>query len=201
MINRTDTKQTQFTGFMGSPMYMSPEQITERDLSTTTDQFSLGVVMYELLTGHHPFSGTNLHTVTQKITREEPPQLASFRSDVPEHLEYIVGRMLKKNPERRYRTGLDLAADLALLFEDLDAVDTEDSLREKFETLKGLGFFKTLNDADIWELVRACAWEKIPAGTTIISAGATIYDPPSRYQYSCRCVRISLNIRKASRSQ
>jgi len=171
MITRADAAQTQFTGFMGSPMYMSPEQITEKEIGTATDIFSLGVVMYEMLTGHNPFESSNITALSQKITKEEPAPLEIYRRDLPEHLEYILGRMLKKSPRKRYASGLDLAADLSLLFEDLDAVDTEDSLREKFEALKGLGFFKSLTDADIWELVRACAWDKIPAGTTIIKEG------------------------------
>ena len=171
MIIREDFMETQFHGFLGSPLYMSPEQINEWQISTNTDIFSLGIVMYEMLTGHHPFKADNLSAIAKKISTEKTPPLSEFRSDVPEGLEYALNRMLKKKPERRYSMGLDLAADLALIFEDLDRVENQDSLREKFETVQNLGFFQGFTDADIWELIRACDWHKYPKDTAIIKEG------------------------------
>ena len=171
MINRGDVKTTQFTGFMGSPLYMSPEQINELPLSSATDIFSLGAVMYQLLTGHHPFRADSLAAITRRISNDEPPPLTDFRRDLPEGLSYAVRRMLKKSPQQRYATGLDLAADLAVIFEDLDALPNEDALREKFGRIKKLGFFRGFADTDIWELIRACTWQNYPAGTPIIKEG------------------------------
>ena len=171
MVNRQDTKTTQFDGFIGSPLYMSPEQINEWAITSNTDLFSLGVVMYELLTGHNPFRADSLLAINQKITREEPPSITEFRSDLPEGLDYTMKRMLKKKPDKRYSSGLDLAADLALIFEDLDKVETQDQLKEKFDILKNVGFLKGFTDADIWELVRASKWQTYPAGKTIIKEG------------------------------
>jgi len=171
MVNRQDTKTTQFDGFIGSPLYMSPEQINEWQLSSNTDLFSLGVVMYELLTGHNPFRADSLLAINQRITREEPAPIADYRSDLPEGLEYTLKRMLKKSPEKRYANGLDLAADLALIYEDLEKVETRDNLKEKFEILKNTGFLKGFTDVDIWELVRAGKWQTYPGGTTIIKEG------------------------------
>ena len=171
MITRADATATQFTGFMGSPLYMSPEQINEYPLSGTSDIFSLGAVMYKLLTGHHPFHGDNLGAIHQKITQEDPLPLSEYRNDLPEGMSYTLKRMLKRDAARRYAMGLDLAADLAVIFEDLDMVTTEDSLREKFGRIKNLGFFRGFTDADIWELIRACTWQNYPAGTTIIKEG------------------------------
>lgn len=171
MITRPDNKHTQFTGFLGSPLYMSPEQINELPLSSPTDIFSLGTVMYQMLTGNHPFKADNLNAINQRITREEPPALKSFRNDLPEGLAYTLRRMLRKSPAQRYQTGLDLAADLAVIFEDLDTVPNEDALRQKFGTIKNLGFFKGFSDADIWELIRACTWQNYPAGTPVIKDG------------------------------
>ena len=171
MITRADNKHTQFTGFLGSPLYMSPEQINELPLTSATDIFSLGTVMYQMLTGTHPFRAENLNAINQRITNEEPAALSSFRSDLPDGLAYTVRRMLRKQPSQRYQTGLDLAADLAVVFEDLDAVPNEDALREKFGRIKNLGFFKGFSDTDIWELIRACVWQNYPAGTPIIKEG------------------------------
>ena len=170
-VNRKDTTATQFEGFIGSPLYMSPEQINERNISSNTDLFSLGTVMYELLTGHNPFRAESLIAINQKITREEPPSITEFRSDLPDGLEYALKRMLKKSAEKRYANGLDLAADLALIYEDLEKVETRDNLKEKFEILKNTGFLKGFTDVDIWELVRAGKWQTYPAGTLIIREG------------------------------
>ncbi|MCP5151237.1 MAG: protein kinase [Chromatiales bacterium] len=171
MINRADVKDTQFTGFMGSPLYMSPEQINEQPLGSGTDIFSLGAVAYQLLTGVQPFKAESLSAINARITHHDPPPLGEYRGDLPEGLAYAVRRMLRKRPEQRYATGLDLAADLAVIFEDLDAVPSEDSLRERFGTIKNLGFFKGFSDADIWELIRACTWQNYPAGTPVIKDG------------------------------
>ena len=170
-ITRGDITTTQFTGFLGSPLYMSPEQINEESISGSSDIFALGVVMYKLLTGTHPFLGDNLGAIHQKITHEEPIPITEFRKDLPEGMSYTLKRMLKKDPSKRYAMGLDLAADLAVIFEDLDMVKTEDDLRDKFGRIKNLGFFKGFTDADIWELIRACTWQNYPVGTYIIKEG------------------------------
>jgi serine/threonine protein kinase len=171
MITRADTMQTQFTGVLGSPLYMSPEQFNDQTLTGQSDIFSLGTVMYQLLTGSHPFQADSLFAINQKITSAEPRPLGEFRSDLPQELDYTMGRMLKKNPAERYASGLDLAADLAVIFEDLDAVADEDGLREKFGAIKHLGFFKGFADADIWELIRACTWQTYAPGQSIIREG------------------------------
>ncbi len=171
MITRPDTLQTQFTGVLGSPLYMSPEQINDQDITGRSDIFSLGSLTYQLLTGTQPFNARSLIAINQKISNDEPPPLTEYRKDLPEELNYTLGRMLKKNPDERYGTGLDLAADLALIFEDLDAVADEDGLREKFGAIKSLGFFKGFSDADIWELIRACTWQTFSPRQSIIREG------------------------------
>lgn len=171
MVTRADTMQTQFTGVLGSPLYMSPEQINDQLITGRSDIFSLGTLMYQLLTGSHPFQAESLVAISQKISNNEPRPVGAYRADLPDGLIYTIGRMLKKNPAERYSTGLDLAADLALIFEDLDAVADEDGLREKFGTIKKLGFFKGFADADIWELIRACTWQTYAAADSIIQQG------------------------------
>ncbi len=170
-INRADQTSTQFDGFMGSPLYMSPEQINEWPMTTNTDIFSLGTVMYEMLTGHHPFRADSLAAIINNITNETPVPLSEYRQDLPEGLDYILARMLKKKNSKRYATGLDLAADMALLFDDLEKVDTQDALRDRFDSLSKLGFFKSFNDAEIWSLVRASNWDSYVPGKIIINEG------------------------------
>ena len=171
MITRADTLQTQFTGILGSPLYMSPEQINDQAVGGQSDIYSLGTLMYELLTGSHPFQGESLAAISQKISNAEPRPLTEYRSDLSKELRYALGRMLRKDPDERYSTGLDLAADLATIFEDLDAVADEDGLREKFGTIKSLGFFKGFSDGDIWELIRDCTWQTYSPNESIIHQG------------------------------
>tara|TARA_R110002074_G_scaffold49712_1_gene126821 strand:- start:81210 stop:82487 length:1278 start_codon:yes stop_codon:yes gene_type:complete len=171
LINRDDYMETQIGGLLGSPLYMSPEQITERDMTGNTDIFSLGVVMYELLTGRHPFRADNINAIIHNITRADPLSLSEFRMDVPEQLESILKHMLHKEPGQRYSMGLDLASDLALIFQDLDDVDNEDELKQKFEAIKKLRFFEGFSDVDIWELMRACDWRKYIKDEYIIQEG------------------------------
>ena len=175
LINRDDYMETQLGGWMGSPTYMSPEQISEGKIGSNTDIFSLGVVMYELLTGQHPFRSESINTIIKNITGKDPVPLSEFRDDVPERLESILMRMLEKNPAQRYSMGLDLAADLALVFEDLESVENEDIQREKFKVLKDLRFFQSFTDVDIWELVRAVDWHKFKEGEYIIREGDEDY--------------------------
>jgi len=170
-INRADETNTQFDGFLGSPLYMSPEQINEWSISSNTDIFSLGVVMYEMLSGYHPFKADSLTGIANKITNEKPTPLEEYCSGLPENLTYVLSRMLKKKSEKRYSMGLDLAADLALIFDDLDKVETEDALRDKFDVLSKLGFFKGFVDADIWEIVRASNWTSYAPDETVIKEG------------------------------
>ena len=170
-INRTDATATQFDGFLGSPLYMSPEQINQWEINANTDIFSLGTVMYELLTGHHPFKADSLGAIARRITNDKPASILEVRNDVPEGLDYVLHRMMKKKNTKRYAHGLDLAADLALIYDDLEKIDTEDMLRERFDSLKELGFFKGFTDGDIWELVRASNWQSYTPDTTIIKEG------------------------------
>ncbi|MFT7459927.1 MAG: serine/threonine protein kinase [Planctomycetota bacterium] len=170
-INRADQTSTQFDGFLGSPLYMSPEQINEWSIESNTDIFSLGSVLYEMLSGTHPFKSDSLTKISHNITNEKPRPLSEFRSDLPEGLEYVLSRMLKKKSSKRYSMGLDVAADLALIYDDLEKIETEDSLREKFNTLNQLGFFRGFSDAEIWGLVRASNWQSYKPTETIIQEG------------------------------
>ncbi|MGH8597662.1 MAG: serine/threonine protein kinase, partial [Gammaproteobacteria bacterium] len=106
-INRTDMSQTMPMGFVGSPRYMSPEQIQEDMITYQTDLFSLGIVAYELLTGQHPFGGESFSNLIHRVINEDPTPLSIFRAELPPIIERIINKSLEKSPERRYRMGLD----------------------------------------------------------------------------------------------
>ena len=107
---------TQIDGFLGSPAYMSPEQIREELVDHRTDLYSLGVVMYQMLTGKLPFQGSNKFSMIYQITQFEPAPPSSHRPEVPEALDRIVRRAMQKEARGRYQSADELIrnADLAL---------------------------------------------------------------------------------------
>ncbi len=108
-----DTHRTGPGVVLGTVAYMSPEQSRGRSVDRRTDLWSLGVVLYEMLTGRQPFTGDSSVDVLAGILHFEPPPLTLRREDVPAELAATVGRLLVKNPLGRYRTARELRLDLA----------------------------------------------------------------------------------------
>jgi serine/threonine protein kinase len=102
----------QTTHVMGTPSYMSPEQVKGRPVDGRTDIFSLGVVLYEMLTGEKPFPGQSITTVIYKIVNEEPVQPRQLNPSIHPGLNDIVMRALSKDPETRYQTCREMLDDL-----------------------------------------------------------------------------------------
>ncbi|AUX23721.1 protein kinase [Sorangium cellulosum] len=111
-----DPRITDTTAVMGSPLYMSPEQLrSARDVDARTDIWSLGVILFELLTGAPPFDGATMPQLCVAIMQGAPRPLAAFRADVPQALEAVILRCLEKAPDRRFRSIAELAEALAPL--------------------------------------------------------------------------------------
>ena len=170
-IARTDMTQTMPMGFVGSPRYMSPEQVQEDTITNQTDLFSLGIVAYEMFTGHHPFGGESFSSLIHKVINEEPFPMRNFQSTTPEVLEKIVFKALEKSPERRYRTGLDFASELSTFFSHLERPQNGISFQEKFDYVRELNFFRGFPDSEIWEVIRASIWQKADLGERIVKEG------------------------------
>jgi len=158
-------------GLTGSVHYMSPEQLRNVPLTPQTDLFSLGVVMYEILTGTKPFQGDTDISTVYKITNEDPEPLQNHKRDVPESLERIVVRALEKDLERRYQSGLQLASELSASFDHLRFLDQEVNFEEKFDSLKKIDFFKDFTSSELAEVLKATDWAKYEASSTIITEG------------------------------
>jgi serine/threonine protein kinase len=170
-INKLDSTETMPMGMVGSPRYMSPEQVTEDRLTNQTDLYSLGVIMYELLTGKHPFMAENFSRLVQKILNEDPPPMKDIRSGIPEDLERIVHKAMAKNVAERYQMGLDLATELSRAFDHLEQPQEEISEEERFNAVKKLDFFDGFPDSEIWEIVRASSWQDYYGSQDIIREG------------------------------
>lgn len=170
MLTDMDMGDTQVMGHLGSPLYMSPEQLRGETITPQADLFALGVVMYELLAGRHPFAGSSIDEITRKIGREPHRPLAELRPEVPPVLSHIVDRTLKKHPAGRYETGLDLAGDLSLIFDHISVLESRLGAEECFAQARALGFFELFDDTEIWEVLNAAAWRTLAAGTEIVGA-------------------------------
>ena len=155
------------TAAMGSPYYMSPEQIQGKEVTFHSDMYSLGVVMFELLTGNRPFAGANIETLMQKIIGEEAPPPSAKRADLPKALDAIVLRALKKDPAQRYATWADFAGELSKAGQlVLPAGSIPDS--EKYVMLKSVPMLSLLADSELWELARAGRWTRVAKGKQIV---------------------------------
>ncbi len=170
-ITKLDNTITEPQGVMGSPKYMSPEQLREEKITPQSDLFSLGVVMYELLTGRHPFLTDSFSRLVNIILNEEPPPMSDFRSDVPEVLEQIVRKAMQKNIEDRYQMGVEFATDLSRAFDNLEVKQPDISAKEKFNMIKKLEFFQGFPDTEIWEILRASTWQEYKPDENIIVEG------------------------------
>jgi serine/threonine-protein kinase len=97
---------------MGTPSYMSPEQATGKDLDGRSDLWSLGVIFYEMLTGERPFAGSNPTTIIYKIVHEEPTPPRKINVTLHPSFDYILGKMLHKDPTQRYQGSAEFIRDL-----------------------------------------------------------------------------------------
>ncbi len=171
-LTKMDSTETMPLGLVGSPRYMSPEQVSEDYLTNQTDIFSLGIVMFELFTGKHPFAADNFSRLVQRIMHDVPPPLSELRGDIHASLDTIVAKALAKDRAVRYPMGADLAIDLSKAFERLLEQPQENiSEQEKFAAVKQLDFFQGFPDAEIWEIVRAGKWQDYPDNSEIILEG------------------------------
>jgi serine/threonine protein kinase/Tfp pilus assembly protein PilF len=114
-LTRTSIHQTQAGMVMGTPAYMSPEQLSARPLDHRADIFSLGVVLYEMATGKHPFVGHSSAELISSVLRDTPPSLTGIRSDLPTGLVLIIQRCLQKDPSQRFQTARDVVKELQAL--------------------------------------------------------------------------------------
>jgi len=103
---------TQAGQILGTPNYMSPEQVKGRQVDGRADIFSLGVILYELVTGEKPFGGQNITTVIYKIINENPISPRELDATIPLGLSYVIQKALAKSPDERYQTCRELAEDL-----------------------------------------------------------------------------------------
>lgn len=172
LLSDDEQTRTQVTG-VGSPAYMSPEQVQELPLNHQTDIYSLGVVMYQMLTGRLPFQASSNYGMIYQITNYDPPPPSTFRTDIPPNLDAIVARAMQKQRDARYQTWEEFSHDLAQSFRNKQIASRSREVpdSEKFETLRAMAFFREFSDVEIWEVVRFSRWDDVGADTVLMKDG------------------------------
>jgi eukaryotic-like serine/threonine-protein kinase len=157
---------------VASVCYSSPEQLRENILNHQTDLFSLGVVMYEMLTGVKPFEAESDVALFFKITKEEPLPLNHYRQDLPESLQRIVDKAMQKDLSERYKTGRQMAWELSAYFDHLRRLEDETNMEEKFHAIKKINFFKDFRYEELAEVIDVTQWVTFEDQAFIIAEGA-----------------------------
>jgi serine/threonine protein kinase len=158
---------------VGSPAYMSPEQVKEHALNHQTDIYSLGVVMYQLLAGRLPFQATNNFSLIYQIANTEPQPPSSYRPQIPAALDAIVKRAMAKELSQRYPRWEDFSLDLAEVFRNEGLSGRKETFADsdRFESLRKLPFFTNFTDAELWEVARISNWRTAAPGEVLMKEG------------------------------
>ena len=179
----TSTGRTQAGVVMGTPAYMSPEQVSGRVLDHRTDIFSLGVVLHEMATGRRPFEGTSSAELVSSILRDSPPPVTDVRSDLPADLARVIRRCLEKDPRYRMQTARDISnefRDLARLASRSSAVPTSTS-----RAVAASDSGATRADEGFWVAVLPFKYKGTDLGLEALADGLTeeIITGLSRFSY------------------
>ncbi|MFA5941263.1 MAG: serine/threonine-protein kinase [Sinimarinibacterium sp.] len=156
---------------IGSPPYMSPEQIGRQPMGPASDLYSMGAVLFQLLTGTPPFTNAQIPELFRAIRNQPAPQLKELRPDVPEVLSDVVARLLLKDPTQRFQSGGELASMLTRLFDQLHNAGQQISRRESRDSLRRLHFFNGFGDDEIDEILNASTMITCAPGETLIKEG------------------------------
>ncbi|WP_341675163.1 protein kinase [Niveibacterium sp. SC-1] len=169
---QSDADSTFIMG-VGSPAYMSPEQIKSYPLNQKTDLYSLGVVLFHLLTGRLPFRARNPAQLVYKIINADPPSACGLNPEVPEQMDPIIRKALEKDLYSRYKNGAEFAKDLsAVRYKIVDERDIEQD-NSHWGQMRRLPFFTEFDDVEVWETLRISKWRQVDANTSLIKEGSS----------------------------
>jgi serine/threonine protein kinase len=161
-------------GSVGSPAYMSPEQVRELPVDFRTDMYSIGVVMYHLLTGRLPFQASNNFSLLYQIANADAQPPSDLRPEVPPGLDAIVMRSMAKDREHRFRSWEEFSMQLVNAFRAERATARKAqtfSDSDRFEILRKIPFFNDFSDGELWEVARMAAWRNAGAGERLMKEG------------------------------
>jgi serine/threonine protein kinase len=162
---------TQITGFVGSPVYMSPEHVKEEGCSWRSDMWSLGVVAYEMLTGRRPFEGESDYTTIFKITHEDPVMPSTLRPNLPPQIDKVLMRALAKHPEARFKQWMDFADSMLQVSRGISQRKVQHREGDAYARMRELPFFSGFPDSVLWEALRLGMLSLRPADTVLMEEG------------------------------
>jgi len=171
-IAKITSDQTVSREIVGSPSYMSPEQIREESVANVSDIFSLGCVLYELLTCEQTFSGENHFAVMYKITNIDATPVRQIDPDIPKVLEDITKKALTKEKDKRYQSCLDMAYDLRVALRGLkEGVPKKENVEDIVDYILNIQFFNNFSKSQVLQILGAANIIKIPKDKVIMSEG------------------------------
>ena len=170
-LHKDMNKDSTFVMGVGSPAYMSPEQIKNYPLNQKTDLYSLGVLLFQLLTGRLPFRANNQGALVYKIVNADTPSVCALNPNLPAGLDPIIKKALEKDLYSRYRNGAEFAKDLSTVrYQIVDEDSTQQDLTH-FEKLRSLEFFADFEDVELWEVLRISVWREVSDKVVLIREG------------------------------
>ena len=171
LMNANQAPGERSGGAVGTPGYMSPEQVLGKEISATSDLYSLAVVMFEMLTGKRLFDSKTMRELFVSIIREPAPKLSSVRSDLPAELSQILEKALRKKPADRFQTGQEFAVGLGRVFDKLRLSEKHVSRSENRNMLQNLNFFNGFTDVEIDQILDASHLIQYKQDEVIINEG------------------------------
>ncbi len=170
-LHKDMNRDSTFIMGVGSPAYMSPEQVKNYPLNQKTDLYSLGVVLFQLLTGRLPFRAENHGALIYKIVNMDTPAVCDLNPNLPAGLDPILKKALEKDLYNRYRNGAEFAKDLSTVrYQIYDENDTQQDDRH-FEMLRQMDFFKDFEEVELWEVLRISVWREVAEKVALIREG------------------------------
>ncbi len=157
---------------LGSVAYMSPQQIRgDQPLTFHTDIYSLGIVLFKMLTGRTPYLAQNIEELTEQVVNKDVPAPSSLREEIPPQIDRIVQRATARDLDKRYRTWDEFAADLANAA-TLNASKVHlVSEKDRFSTLRGIPLLANFSDDEIQAILPGTLWRQFAAGARVLSEG------------------------------
>ena len=170
-LSKDMNRDSTFVMGVGSPAYMSPEQIKNYPLNQKTDLYSLGVLLFQLLTGRLPFRANNAGALTYKIVNMDTPSVCALNPNLPAALDPILKKALEKDLYNRYRNGAEFAKDLSTVRYQMYDENEKNQDTSHFEKLRRLEFFTEFEDIELWEVLRISVWREVSEKVVLIREG------------------------------
>ena len=170
-LHKDMNKDSTFVMGVGSPAYMSPEQIKNYPLNQKTDLYSLGVLLFQLLTGRLPFRASNQGALVYKIVNMDSPSVCALNPNLPAGLDPIIKKSMEKDLYNRYRNGAEFAKDLSTVRYQMYDEDSTQQDTSHFERLRKLEFFRSFEDIELWEVLRISVWREVAEKVGLIREG------------------------------